>query len=258
MSETTEPSPAACAATARAAAKTLARVDDGLRWAFSAGWYPTRRWIGEPKGAEMRLARPDDDDRVAGARDDIGMGDYAARRVVRAAGPRLSTASATVGEVVAAVAAARRSGHFPRPVSVASLDSLDALTRATRQLSYQLDLVYDAGAFALFNSVALAWAHGKLTSTADLLTALERSLARWTEGVPESRSVPIALCVTCDLRPRPIRKGVVAGRECDTCATWRYRHKGQARPKALDKDDRAAATAARQRRAAAGLGWGMA
>ena len=246
------------AAIARECSLALARVADGLRWAFAAGWYPGRRWIGEPKGAEMRLALADDDDRVRGPRDDIGMGDYKARQVVRGAGPKLTVLSRTVGRVVAADAVAHRARAVPRCVDLPNITDLADIGRAVRQLDAQLDRLTMPGAFAAFNDLALAWASGELTRARDLLTGLERSLARWADAVPESKALPTPMCVTCNLRPRPVRKGAVAGRECDTCATWRHRHKGKPRPTSLDADDRRTANEARLRRAAAGQGWGMA
>jgi hypothetical protein len=251
MTTTTDP-----AAIAKGCAKALDRIGDGLCWAYSAGWYPGRRWVGEPRGAAMHLALADNDDRVAGARDDIGMGDYAARRAVRAAGPALTTASSKVGEAVVVVAAAHRIRYFPGPATVRSVESLDDLRRAVRQIDAQLDLLTEAEVAAALNSVALAYVVDRLSSAEGLFGSIERRLSRWAESVPESRDLPTPLCVTCEFRPRPIRKGVIAGRECDTCATYRYRHKGQARPKSLDAEARNAVAEARRRRAAAGEGWG--
>lgn len=252
MTTTTDLDPAALV---RACHKALGRIGDGIRWAYCAGWYPGRRWTGEPRGAEMRLALPADDDRVAGARDDIGMGDYNARRAVRSAGPALSIASERIGEALAVIAAANRFRSFPRRVALASVESLDALDRALRQLDAQLDTL-DAADLGALNDLAVAYVAGRLSTAEGVLVSIERRLARWSDGVPESRELPTPLCVTCERRPRPIRRGVVVGRECDTCATYRYRHKGQARPKTLDNDDRRAAAEAAKRRAAAGQGWG--
>ena len=252
MSTTTDLDPAVLA---RECGRSLDRIGDGIRWAYSAGWYPGRRWTGEPRGAEMRLALAANDDRVAGARDDIGMGDYSARRAVRSAGPALSTASARIGEALAVVAAAGRFRSFPRPVALGAVESLDALDRALRQLDAQLEVLAAANLDTL-NDLAGSYVAARLSTAEGVLVSIERRLARWSDGVPESRELPTPLCVTCERRPRPIRRGVVAGRECDTCATYRYRHKGQARPKALDNDDRRATAEAAKRRAAAGQGWG--
>lgn len=252
MSEQADP-----AAIANDCIKTLDRVHDGLRWAFSAGWYPGRRWIGEARGAEMRIARPESDDRVKGAKHDIGMGDHRARETVRAAGPRLSKASEEVGKVLGVCVVAFDLRLCPRSVGTVTFDGISTIDTAVRRLDHQLDFVTACPMVPQFNHLALRWATDHMRRAESLLGAVNGSLARWADSVPESRTVDLPLCVTCGRRPRPLRRGVVVGRECDTCATYRYRHKGQARPKSLDKDDRQAVIDAAGRRAAAGQGWGM-
>lgn len=239
-----------------ACSKTLARVDEGLRWAYSAGWFPSRRWTGEPRGSDMRLAGPVQSDKVAGPKDDIGMGDYHARRAVRSAGPSLTTASANIGRALQVLALAHHLRAIPGPTRLFAVESIDTLARAVRQVGAQLD-VLAAGGFGALNDLSTAYVVARLTNAESVLLGIDRRLSRWSESVPESRDIPTPLCVTCERRPRPLRKGVVVGRECDTCATYRYRHKGQARPKSLDKDDRQSVIDAAGRRAAAGQGWGM-
>lgn len=238
-----------------ACSKTLARVDEGLRWAYSAGWFPARRWTGEPRGSDMRLAGPVQSDKVAGPKDDIGMGDYHARRAVRSAGPSLTIASTNIGRALQVLALAHHLRAIPGPIRLHAVESIDALTRAVRQVDAQLD-VLDACGFDALNNISTAYVVARLSSAESVLVGIDRRLSRWSESVPESRELPTPLCVTCERRPRPLRKGVVVGRECDTCATYRYRHKGQARPKKLDNDERREAVEAGKRRAAAGQGWG--
>lgn len=242
-------------ATVAAAQASLGRIAEGVRWAYSAGWYPGRRWVGEPAGQEMHLAQ-DDSDRVPGAVHDIGRGDYRARSAVRRVGPGLSESSAQVADALLVLSAAYRWRQVPKGVALPAACPLDSLLRGVRQVDAQLDLASGASPYGRLNDFAMAHFAGRLTNAADRLARVAHGFDRWTDGIRESRALPVSLCHTCHRRPRPMRNGKLHGRECDTCATYRYRHGGNARPTCLDDDDRQAVIEAKARRTAAGMGYG--
>lgn len=243
------------AATVAACHASLRGIDEGLRWAYSAGWYPGRRWVGEAAGREMHLAGDDDNDHVPGPTHDIGTGDYRARAAVRRVGPGLTDTSAHLSRVLVVLAAAYRMREAPKGVALPAVCPLDALLRGVRQVGAQLDVVDTLAPCDRLNDFARAHVDGHLTIASQGLDRLARGLDRWADGVKEARSLPVALCHTCKRRPRPLRKGKLHGRECDTCATYRYRN-GHPRPTTLDDDDRQAVTDAQARRQAAGMGYG--
>ena len=234
----------------------LARVDEGVRWAYSAGWYPGHRWVGEPPGREMYLANADEDrrDHVPGAPHDIGLGDYKARQAVRRVGPGLTKASAFLEDACELVAVAQGTGQIPRAVVLEDVIPLAAINRAVPQINAQLSFLLDHKPD--LTPEARKYVAGRIVQARTNLSTLAAGLDRWAAHVPESKTLPVRLCKTCQSRPCPVRNGRIVSKECDTCATWRYRHKGHTRPPTLDDRDRDAPKDAQARRVAAGEGWG--
>lgn len=254
MNETPEPHPVAAAA--RDCLPALDRVLDGMRWAYVAGWGTSTRPLDEPKGAALYVAGSGLDDRVPGARYDIGAGDYAARRALTGALGFLVDASGALDPLAQMVQAIHR---MPRPARLrpVSTVTLDAIGRAVGQVRAQLALATVDEWLEPFNSTATAYAAQAVDQAANLLDLARKALDRWADGARPSASLPAPMCPTCQTRQRPSR-GRRTARECDTCATWRVRHKGAPRPRRMDDDDRQAVKLAAQRRKAAGQGWGMA
>lgn len=234
---------------------TLDRVLEDMRWAYAAGWGTRNRPLDEPKGAALYVAGSGLDDKVPGARHDIGVGDYAARRALGGALGYLVDASGALDLVAQMVQAVHR---VPRPAPLRPVSpTLDAIGRAARQVRAQLDLAAVDEWLEPLNAVATAHAAQAVEQAANLLTLAAKALDRWSESARPSTTLPPPMCPTCHLRERPSR-GRRTARECDTCATWRVRHKGKPRPRSMDEGDRDAGKMAAQRRRAAGQGWGMA
>lgn len=235
----------------------LSEIASSLKWAAGAGWWPSRRWVGEPAGREMRLADAEAErrDQVPGRPDDIGLADYAARAAVRAAGPKLSEASQHLGRVTVLCAASWGARTVPRLAAVHRSSTLAELLAAVATVDRQAEHALASGADRL-NAPARARAASEAQRALRVLDGIDRGLDRWAELSPAGRSLPVSLCVTCLHRPRPVRAGKLHGRECDTCATWRARHNGRTRPQSLDDRDREAVAEAQRRRDAAGMGYG--
>lgn len=238
-------------------ADLLKRVDDGLRWAYSAGYYPAHRWVGEPPGREMYLASADEDrrDHVPGAPHDIGQGDYRARQTVQRAATLLSRASEQLEDASLVVAMASDRPEVPKSLSVAPTDAMGDFVAVTARLSVQFDWLRQTNVD--LPERANKRVNGRLVQARSALASIAAQLDRWADHVPEAKQLPPTLCRTCDYRPCPIRNGRIVSRECDTCATWRYRHNGRTRPPSLDdKLKKDLPKDAQARRVAAGEGWG--
>lgn len=244
----------------------LHRVDEGVRWAYSAGWYPGHRWVGEPPGQDMFLAPPSPKhpeteeerqrrlDSVPGAKHDIGMGDYNARESVARVGPGLTKASAFLEDACEVVGAASGANEIPSSVILEPVIPLAAINKAVPQMNAQLGFLLDNR--PNLTDQAKKYVAGRIVQARSNLATLVAGLDRWASNVPESRKLPVTLCKTCTIRPCPVRKGKVVSRECDTCHSWRYRHGGKTRPPSLDDREKAAPSEAQSRRLAAGEGWG--
>lgn len=244
--------------------KALRRVEEGTRWAYSAGFYPGRRWVGEPPGREMRVggSRETDDDQVPGPTHDVGMGDYEARRAVSNVTRKLSEASGFVWSASAVVGAANRLREVPKGTTLRSSAPLSTILSAITQVQAQLDVV-GVAEHSILNDQAANHVGKLLHKALSRLDSAAAGLDRWADNVKPSRQLPVAMCRTCELRPRPLdAKGHLAGPECSTCASWRARHDGKTRPQTEDmvRDEKGKwvrpEVAAKTRRDAAGVGFG--
>lgn len=249
-------------------ADLLKRVDDGIRWAYSAGYYPRHRWVGEPPGRDMFLAEsepaPKDEteeerqrrlDKIPGALRDIGQGDYRARQTVQRAATLLSRASEQLEDASLVVALASDRPEVLKALSVAPTGPMGDFLALTNRLSAQIDWLQQANVD--LPQRANKHVNGRLVQARSALASIAAQLDRWADHVPQSKQLPPTLCRTCDYRPCPIRNGRIVSRECDTCATWRYRHNGRTRPPSLDdKLKQDSPKDAQARRVAAGEGWG--
>lgn len=236
---------------------TVDKIGNGLRWAYSAGWFPARRWVADPPGQDMRLAKAtrDDDDRVPGPVDDIGLADYHARAAVRAAGPRLYEASSLIDAAVIVAAVGTGMTTMPAAVVARQPNLVGDYLRSLRQIDAQLGFL-ELGRIRAVGSPQQRSMLRVVEKAAWVLAGVESRLDLWAEQARVNRALPVSMCVTCKLRPRPVRKGRVVAKECDTCATWRYRHGGSVRPLTEDDAEREEPRRAQERRAAAGAGWG--
>lgn len=242
----------------------LRRVEEGTRWAYSAGFYPSRRWVGEPPGREMHVAGSDDvdDDKVPGPTHDVGLADYSARQAVLRVPGALSQASAHLYGATAVVAAANRLREVPKATAVPGWAPLEVTLHSIGVVDFQLD-VLEAADLDTLNNQAARHVAGLIRKALQTLDAVAAGLDRWAEGAKTGRDLPVAMCRTCQARPRPLdAKGRIDGAECKTCATWRARHNGQTRPPTEDmvRDENGKwvrpEVAAKARRDAQGVGHG--
>lgn len=229
----------------------LDHIHDDLGWTHSLGWdAPAQLKTQSQRGAS--LARPTDDqdeDHVAGATHDTGLGDHRARNALRTAAPRLVDIAR---HLALAVQTIQPDAELRIPAKPTDLHAMQAAARLSqhrartiRRLIAGLDPRRQPGGLER----PILDAHAKTRSTRGLLAgALDRGPATTdTEPNPD-------MCRVCGIRPIAPRKA----RRCTTCHQWYYRHGKRERPTALDQADVDAARQAKARRRARGDGYGAA
>lgn len=213
----------------------LARILDEARWAHTHGYHAAGRGLDAEHGTDLSRTEVD---RSSGPVFDLEVGDHRARvayqhavKVIRRAD--LDLARALAGDGVTKQPPLTRRTDVMHPVD---------LERMARHLAWRLDNADEKRHAAVLYRIGRALDR----SVRALITALDRGAQPYTAH----KESP---CKTCGIRERAKRKT-----ECDTCATWRARHGGAARPKRLDEDSINVARAAQQRRLQRGEGWGVA
>lgn len=233
----------------------LAMCEEMAQWAYSDGWHPKTRnpdTTSKPIPMQVRDAQrigKADPDQVPGARDDIALGDFAARSAYRAAATELRLAHAHL--IVAAQAAGQRRQPSVRPWPRATCPELGVLLTAVQAMRMLLDLV--AGPANRTTSAHLGHARTHTDQAWQALTSyMNRGNAdpdKQAVGDPASKPQPAKLCKNCKIRERVRGEG---GR-CATCGRW-FRRKGYERP--ASRDPLHTARAAQARRRARGEGYG--
>lgn len=226
--------------------RDLALIADSGRWAWTHGYWPAGRGLDAERGAD--LARTEQD-RAAGPKFDLEIGDHRAREAYQAACHAVRLA----GRNLAVFAAA--DGHLRQPARPV----LDGYSPPTELAAATAHATWCAEHLAQ----PLRWRAG-VDHVRRTLDATVRQLSKaLDQGTADGIAHNEPMCKTCGTRPMAERakpdgtKRPERGGECDTCATWRRRNGGP-RPKRLDQDSISAAREAQARRRERGEDWGAA
>lgn len=221
--------------------RDLALITDSARWAWTHGYWPAGRGLDAERGAD--LARTEQD-RAAGPRFDLEIGDHRAREAYQAACLTVRIA----GRNLAVFAAA--DGHLRQPAR----PILDGYSPPTELAAATAHATWCAQHL----NQPLRWRTGvdHVRRTLDatvrqLWKALESGPTDALHQVEPRREVPASLrCNICGWR----HKHPKLGGRCTTCAKYQRRH-GTERPKHLDGID---PREAQRKRTQRGEGFGAA
>lgn len=225
----------------------LTRLADDLRWAHANGHWPTGRWIDAERGTD--LSRGEDERLGRAARYDIGLGDHPSRTALERATTLLVHVDIHLAHAVVALGTRSAQPGLVRADQHRTLANALAVVAAARM---RVDVIAEDLAF-IDDRRTLRRVRAELDAGGTTLYAAVQVLGRALNRGSPTAAKPTPWCTICRIRPcRPGDK-----KRCETCHSWKQRHRGRERPRKLDRDENNPRTAAKQR-LERGEGWGAA